>query len=95
MSNGAIISSGITGLSTSSADPVTAIDMPDGGFHRVMKNIMISNEGVAGFFSMDSGNTWGRMPGNDVTILREVYLVGDVQIKRETSDLSGVFISIW
>lgn len=53
-------SSGTTAIATSGTGNVTLVTVPAGGsFNR----LLIINEGAnAGFFSVDGGSTWGRIP---------------------------------
>jgi hypothetical protein len=60
-----------------------------------MNRLVIINEGaVAGFFSIDSGTTWPRLPANSTINLEGLYVLNQsVQIKRvaDGADLAGVW----
>ena len=85
--------SGLTPVATTTDAVETAI-AADGSndFHQVV----LANEGtVAGFYSIDGGTTWHRLPSEHVTKVSGV-LVSNVaiQIKRIAggSNLSGVYV---
>lgn len=58
-------SSGTSATATTSASAATLITIPPGAAYNVLK---ITNEGgPAGFFSIDGGSTWARVPGSGST----------------------------
>jgi hypothetical protein len=87
-----MISSGTTGISTSGAGNVTLITAGGVQYNR----IVIINEGSnAGFFSVDNGTTWGRIPAATASAPGFVEWWGistrDVLMKRASADMSAVF----
>jgi hypothetical protein len=92
-------SSGVTAVATSGDAAVVAI-AANTNFRR---NVRIVNEGApSGFFSVDGGTTWHRLPGTAAsttavpTVLLNV-LIRSVQVKRIASgtDLANVFVTVW
>jgi hypothetical protein len=88
-----MISSGTTAIATSGAGSVTLLS-GSGSFGQ----LVIINEGsIAGFFSLDSGATWGRIPGaatgSSVTLGFRVTLQDPVvKVKRDGgSDMTGLY----
>ena len=92
-------SSGRTGAATAGATwgETTVLTTDD-----TKSSLRIYNtSGVAGFFSIDSGNTqWNYLPANSsLQMLNTLIASGQViKISRLTSggsDVTGVFISVW
>ena len=87
-------SSGETAVSTNSNTPVTLIAL---AADELTTAITIINEGaVAGFFSLDGGTTWARLPAEStVTIPHETSK--SIMVKRTTdgSDLADVYGMVW
>ena len=89
-----IASSGTTATVTvgaGAADLITAQ-----GFE--FSGVMICNEGsVAGFFSLDGGTTWGRLPVTSIISLDLRRLAcNSIKIKRDgVSDMAGVYGFAW
>ncbi len=89
-----MLSSGITSGGTSGADSATLI--ANAG-HVAYNRLLITNEGsVAGFFSTDGGNVWGRIPaavaGVPAVVISRGRSSSPVLIKRDGgSDMTGVW----
>ncbi len=90
------VSSGATPLATSGNAAVTALAA---NANAVYHHVRIVNEGtVAGFYSIDGGSTWNRLPAQSVVEDNGVKVVNQaVEIKRVASgsDLSSVYASAW
>lgn len=79
-----MISSGTTAIATASDTAVTLLTI-----NQTVRRITIINEGsVAGFFSIDSGTVWARLPAGPSSVTIEVpetpITNRTVQIKRES-----------
>ena len=90
-------SSGMAALATTSDAPLTAIAASE---MAVYHHVRIVNEGsVAGFYSLDGGTTWCRLPAGPCAVKDDgVKIVNQaIQIKRVAggSNLSGVYASAW
>ncbi len=89
-------SSGEVAVSTSDDFPntlVTVVDAPPKFTH-----VVIINEGAnPGFFSVDGGVVWSRIPGEFVQFLDNVRQMGNIMIKRPAGgpDMSGVYAYAW
>lgn len=87
-------SSGTTALATSGAAAVTPSGFPGSSYNV----LTIINEGTApGFFSVDGGNNWGRIPAGNAngpgTAIWRGRSNKAPQIKRDgSSDMSGVYL---
>lgn len=87
-------SSGTTAIATSGAGNVTLVTVPAGGMYN---RLVIVNTGtVAGFFSLDGGNTWGYISAGNATVAGGAEWYGkassSVVMKRlGGSDMTGVF----
>lgn len=85
--------SGTTAFSTSDANAHTLIAMPGNGF--MANHLVVTNTGTTdGFVSLD-GTNWVYLPKGNATVpgtveCWEAFGV-NVQIKRATSDLTGVY----
>ena len=88
-----MITSGETAITTSGAEEKVAIEMPAVGYFRNMYNIAVTNGSVAGFFSVDNGESWVRMPASETVVLRDVRFGGSVKVKG--TNLADVYVSIW
>jgi hypothetical protein len=95
-------SSGVTAVSTSGDGVVTAIAAS--AIPSPRTNIRIVNEGApSGWFSIDGGTTWHRLPGTAASttavpvVLLNVRPIFSVQVKRIASgtDLANVFVTVW
>jgi hypothetical protein len=93
-----MISSGTTAKATSGTSAVDLFSHTAGtpkanGRYR---HFMIVNEGsTAGFFTIDSTN-WNRLPAGSTIAMDGLQFSSSVpQIKRDTSDLSGVYAWAW
>ena len=86
-----IANSGETAKATSSNTAVEVL----AATATAVTQIVIANEGgVAGFFSIDAGTTWGRLPASHVTVLTvDLAQLPAVQIKRveDGSNVTGVY----
>lgn len=88
-----MLTSGTTALATSSAAAVTVIDL--GANIPYTANGLLLISAVAGFFSVDGGTTWARMPAATL-VLQRVYVMGDILVKRDgVTDMTGVFGALW
>jgi len=62
-------------------------------------HVKFANEGaVAGWYSIDGGTTWGRLPSESMFILDGVLVANEaIQVKRIAggSNLSGVYVEAW
>lgn len=89
--------SGIIGLgSNASDDPFTliAVDVQQESF----RNIRITNECMAaGFYSIDGGATYKRLPASRDLTENRILVSGNVLAKRAPggADISGVFAEVW
>lgn len=88
-----MISSGTSAIVTNSS---AAVEILPATPSTLFSHIAISNEGAAGFFSVDAGTTWARLVAG-TTVLDDVTLVNvSIQIKRAGStDMSGVYAFAW
>ncbi len=88
-----LISSDTTAVATVSDAAVTLVAGVGPG--RGYRYIAVINEGaVAGFFSIDGGTRWARLPASGSVFLSNIQTAGEVvKIKREPggSNLSGVY----
>lgn len=92
-----LVTSGETPKSSSSDTAVPLIAaLQDGVF---MEHVVIDNEGaVAGFFSIDGGTTWARLPASTVVVLDGVWIASTaIQVKRVSggSDITDVYGWAW
>ena len=89
-------SSGTTPLATSGD---AAVEVLAANANAVYHHVRIINEGTAaGFYSIDGGTTWNRLPAQSVVEDNGVKVVNQaVEIKRVAggSDLSSVYASAW
>ena len=90
------LSSGETAKATTDDNPITLIDATD---QETIGHLTIINEGgVAGFFSVDGGETWLRLPANGARSLDGLQVFNQaIQAKRVAggSNLSGVYADAW
>jgi hypothetical protein len=86
-------SSGLTPIATTTDAAVTAIAADAAND---INQVIFANEGtVAGFFSIDSGTTWHRLPSEHVTTIGNVLISNkNIQVKRVAggSDLSDIYV---
>lgn len=84
-------------IATTDDDPVVVFtDTEIGG--QKPRHVGIINEGVEpGFFSVDGGRNFRRIPGQTGRQLDGIGLQGDIQIQRVGggSNMTAVFIDIW
>ena len=89
-------SSGTTPLAT---DGDTVLTVLAADANAVYHHVRIVNEGAAaGFYSIDGGTTWNRLPVQSVVEDHGVKIVNQaVQVKRVSgsSNLNGVYASAW
>ena len=89
-------SSGDTPTGTDGDTPVTLLDAHA---DRVFHTVRIVNEGAAaGFYSLDGGASWDRLPAECVVEDPRVRIENTaIQVKRTAggADLSGVYASAW
>ena len=89
-----LLSSGETALATTSDTAVTAIAADT--TQNYLNELVIINEGTTpGFFSIDGGTTWARIPAGPSSVriaTRQIY--SGVKIKRVAggSNLSGIWV---
>lgn len=84
-------------IATTDNDAVVVFTAADIGGQKP-RHVGILNEGVEpGFFSIDGGVNFRRIPGQSGRQLDGIGLQGDIQIKRvfDGSNMTGVFIDIW
>jgi len=91
-----MLSSGTTAIATTDNSAVTLLAASE----TLHNHLTIINEGgVAGFFSIDGGTTWFRLPAGPSSIsMDDVHLFDQaVTVKRITdgSNLSGVYAFAW
>jgi len=92
---GYVRSSGTTAIATSGD---TAVDAIADGLVMERQLVLINEGSVAGFWSIDGGTTWSRLPANCAMKLdRNGAPFTGVKVKRVAggSDLSGVYVSGW
>ena len=92
-----MIATATTGVSTSGPGNVTLLSSAAGGYARAT----IINEGsVAGFFSLDGGSTWGRIPAAaaatspvvlSIPLADEAFTITIIRDPAASSDMSGVY----
>jgi hypothetical protein len=85
--------SGLTAKATSSDTAVTAVTIPAGGCYNIVTFV---NEGaVAGFYSIDNGGTWARLPASVTSQFAVGRSSSSVLIKRVPggTDLLGIYAS--
>ena len=91
------ITSGLTAIATTSNTAVEVIAaQANAGPYRHCR--IVNGGAIAGFYSIDGGTTWERLPASTALTDDGVYIMNKaVQIKRIAggTDLSGVFGSIW
>jgi hypothetical protein len=90
------VTSGTVAKATTGDDPVELIAAQP---NDVLHHVRIINEGAApGFYSIDGGNTWERLPAQ-ASISDDDVIVSNtpIMIKRVSggTDLSGIFASTW
>jgi hypothetical protein len=88
--------SGSTAVSTTSDTAVVAIAAPS-NVNDIDTSLIILNEGgVVGFFSIDNGITWARLPAGGIS-LDFINLNQGVQVKRVAggTNLSGIWVMTW
>jgi photosystem II stability/assembly factor-like uncharacterized protein len=89
-----LVSSGETAIATTSDTAVTALAADTSQAY--LTEVFIINEGTTpGFFSIDGGTTWARLPAGPSSVriaLRQIYQ--GVKVKRVAggSNLSGVYV---
>lgn len=84
-----MLSSGITAVFTSTAANTDLILNPNGYGCNYLT--IINEGGVAGFFSVDGGATWGRVMATGATVVRERFN-GKVIIKRDgNNNMTGIY----
>lgn len=92
------VTSGETAKATTDDTAVEVIAAQSKG-SQPYRHCRIVNEGaVAGFYSIDGGTTWERLPASSYLTDDGVYIMNKaLQIKRVAggSDLSGVYAAIW
>jgi hypothetical protein len=91
-------SSGITAGATTSDTAVTLISAETiRAKAGVAVHGAITNGSVAGFYSLDGGTTWDRLPASVRTAFYDAGPIKDVQVKRvpSGSDLADVYASVW
>ena len=92
-----MISSGTTAKATTDDTSVVLLakaDMP----RKANLTIRIVNEGaVAGFYSVDGGAAWARLPASSIVEDQSQEVNGSLLMKRVASgsNLSGVYASAW
>lgn len=79
-------------VTTTDAAVVAIADVP-----QTCRNVRLVNGAVAGFFSVDAGTTWHRLPASAVTEFRSIHPITDVRVKRITAgtNLADVYASVW
>lgn len=63
-------SSGTTAIATASAAAVALMTIPAGASYNVLR--IVNERSVAGFFSVDGGATWGRIPAATTSSVNQV-----------------------
>jgi hypothetical protein len=91
------VSSGTTAIVTETDAAVTAVAASaTNTYHHVR---IINESSAAGFYSLDGGTTWNRLPAGPVSIKDDDLKIVNkaIQIKRVPggTDLSGVYVSAW
>ncbi len=88
--------SGVTAKATTANAAIEVIAATNA---KIFRHVRIVNEGaVAGFFSIDGGTNWERLPASAVVTDDGIFIKNmAIQIKRISggSDLSGVFGAAW
>jgi hypothetical protein len=90
-----LASSGTTGIATV-AD--AAVEVLPFVADQLLNNLVIINESaVVGFFSVDGGTIWCRLPANCVLTVSGCPITGAVQLKRVAggSNVTAVFAWAW
>ena len=84
-------------IATTTDAAVVAIAKADmGGL--TARHISVINEGAdPGFFSIDGGNTFRRIPGNTGRQMDGVSIQADISIKRPAggSNMAAVYVDVW
>ena len=92
----AFASSGLTAKATTTNAVTECIAATEAA---VYHHVKIVNDGsVDGFFSIDGGTVWGRLPDASAMVLDGVTITNKaIQIKRvaDGSNLAGVFVEAW
>lgn len=94
------LNSGTTAVATNGTAAATLILVAN---PVTVNGISVVNEGsVAGFFSVDNGASWRRLPAQGSRTLpvhnAQLYISGNILIKRDpsaSSDMSGVYADCW
>lgn len=90
-----MVTSGTTASSTSSAAAVVVLTATQTSSVSATK-FEVVNEGPAGFFSIDGGNNWIRLPASSAVQDTAARGVNGIQIKRDgATDMSGVYARAW
>ena len=88
--------SGVTAKATTDD---TAVEVIAATAEKIFRHARIINEGtVAGFWSIDGGTTWERLPASTALTDDGVFIKNKaIQVKRIAggSDLSGIYASAW
>lgn len=94
-----IVSSGVTGIATTSDDAVEAISAANAKGARNAK--VVNTAAAAGFVSFDGGSQWHYLPAATATVpytqdYLNIPVSGAVQIKRVASGSNlTAFVSLW
>lgn len=94
-----MLDSGTTAIATSSDTAETVIANSSGVIIR--HGVTVINEGaVAGFFSINNGNNWFRLPAGPASVTLEIDklpFAPVVKVKRiaSGSDVTGVYAFAW
>ncbi len=92
------VTSGLTAIATTSNTAVEVIAAKGPGSQPYRHCRIVNGGAVAGFYSIDGGTTWERLPASTALTDDGVHIMNKaVQIKRVAggSDLAGVFGAIW
>src|SRR5688500_16849501 len=85
-------SSGTTAIATTTASATDVIPAASTSCARHARII----SAVAGFFSLDGGTTWDRIPANTPTTSYDVFPIARGKIKRDgVTDMTGVDATVW
>ena len=91
----AFLSSGTTAKATSGAGNITCIAA---NASNVLHHVKIVNDGsVDGFFSIDGGTVWGRLPDASAVVLDGVTIDNAAIVIKwnGATNLTGVFVEAW
>lgn len=90
-----MITSGLTAQTTASDAAVVVLTVPTG--YGNFDSVTVINEGtIVGFFSIDNGNTWARLPASASLTIDRAPVLG-LQVKRVAggSNLTGIWGFAW